>query len=128
MLEAAPSGLSCLLDPLDCVPAAVINNVAVEAHELLPAALLVALEVVPAGTLVVVQRMCLADAVRDVGTLTQGHWEGPHAEARGSIAAVLLQGRKKSRHGTSEFGRDRRIDCRFTRLAGQYEAWSEPQA
>jgi hypothetical protein len=75
-LEAAPGDLSCLLNPLYGVLAAIVDNVCVEAHELLTAALLVALEVVAAGALVGVHGMSLADTVRYVGTLTKGHWEG----------------------------------------------------
>jgi len=74
-LEAAPSDLSCLLNPLDGVLAAVIDNACVEAHELLSAALLIALEVVAAGALVGVTGMSLADTICNVGTLTKGHWE-----------------------------------------------------
>jgi len=75
-LQAAPGDLSCLLDPLDGVLAAIVDNVCVEAHELLPAALLVALEVVAAGALMGAHGMSLADTIRDVGTLTKGDWEG----------------------------------------------------
>jgi len=75
-LEAAPGDLGCLLNPLDGVLAAIVDNVCVEAHELLPAALLVALEVVAAGALVGRHGMSLADTVCNVGTLTKGHWEG----------------------------------------------------
>jgi hypothetical protein len=75
-LEAAPGDLGCLLNPLYGVLAAIVDNVCVEAHELLPAALLVALEVVAAGALVGVTGMSLADTVRDVGTLTKRHREG----------------------------------------------------
>jgi len=75
-LEAAPSDLGCLLNPLDGVLAAIVDNVCVEAHELLPAALLVALEVVAAGALVGRHGVSLADTIRNVGTLTKGDWEG----------------------------------------------------
>jgi hypothetical protein len=75
-LEAAPGDLSCLLDPLYGVLAAIVDDVCVEAHELLPAALLVALEVVAARALVGRHGMSLADTVRNVGTLTKRDWEG----------------------------------------------------
>jgi hypothetical protein len=75
-LEAAPGDLGCLLNPLYGVLAAIVDNVCVEAHELLPAALLVALEVVAAGALVGAHGMSLADTICNVGTLTKGHWEG----------------------------------------------------
>lgn len=77
-LEAAPGRLGCLLDPLDGLVAAIVDDAGVEAHELLPAALLVALEVVAAGALVGVHGVSLADAVCNVGALTQGHREGAH--------------------------------------------------
>jgi hypothetical protein len=65
-----------LMDPLNGVLAAIVDNVCVKAHELLPAALLVALEVVAAGALVDAHGMSLADTVSDVGTLTKRHREG----------------------------------------------------
>ena len=98
-LEAAPAGcLGSLLDPLDGLLAAVVHDASVELHELLPIALLVALEVVAAGALLGVHRVRLADAVRDVSALTQGHVNGADG-LLGWVAAVLLREREQSRTG-----------------------------